>query len=110
MKVLSEIITFLYLASGFTLALSYIPQIRTLRKDKEGRAMSLTTLSIWSFGSIVTLVYAVINNGDKFFISTSIIVVVGNLTMFYMIFSRRLAAWLRLRRQKKMLSHSQRMD
>lgn len=81
----------LYLMTGGVFAAAFVPQIISLIRDKTGAAsVSLVTWGIFSFCSIVTLVYAAQINQDLNFIITAALGTVGNLTVFCMAAYRRL--------------------
>ena len=74
-----SLLTFLYTASSFCVALSFIPQILTLMKDRSGaEAINLGTVTVWDAASIIALIYAIVVVGDSSFIMVSLVFAFGN--------------------------------
>lgn len=80
-----------YLLSGIVFGLAYIPQIITLWHDRTGAvAMSISSRAIYAACNLIGLIYAVIINGDIYFVLFSFIATLGCLAILLLAVMRRL--------------------
>ncbi len=86
-----DILTTLYMATGFVFAAGFIPQIRTLLKDRSGAvAINLTTCATFTICTVISFLYAWLNNGDVYFMLGSGLCAIGNGAVFLIALKRRL--------------------
>ncbi len=59
------ILSALYVAASLVFALAYVPQIRTLWRDRSGAvSTNLASWAMFSAANIITFLYALQANGD----------------------------------------------
>ncbi|ACM20048.1 hypothetical protein Geob_1690 [Geotalea daltonii FRC-32] len=81
----------LYALNGIVAVLLYLPQIRTILRNKEEvGSFSLITFGGWSVGSIITALYAWTLIGDPMFAAVSLANMLGSGTVFTLVAGRRL--------------------
>ncbi len=85
-----DILTILYTATGFIFGIAYVPQIITLLKDTSGAAaINLTTAFLFTVCSTISCAYAVVNNGDLYFVFGTAVCTIGNITVLVLALLRR---------------------
>lgn len=88
-----DTLTFLYTATGFFTGAAFVPQIIALLKDRSGaEAVSLSSVFMFTLCSVVVCAYALVNNGDVYFVFGTAVCTVGNIAVF------TLAAWRKWRK------------
>lgn len=84
------ILSTLYLAAGIMCALAFLPQIRTLWRDRTGAASTnIASWAMFSACNVVTLVYAIQANGDPYFVACSGLCMLGNISVCALAILRR---------------------
>lgn len=100
-----EWMTFLYLATGLMFGFAFVPQIVLLSQDSPSPyQMNLPMVVIFTYGSAVSLGYALLVNGDPYFIFCSGVSTIGNAVMLVLGMAHR----RRLARQKPQHVYSNR--
>lgn len=93
---LASVISQMYAVIGVLLVLSYIPQIISVWKDRQGaRTLSLPTWGFWVVSQSVTLMYAIVVVQSTVFIAASVGCALGTYTTF------AVGAWRRLKYKKQ---------
>jgi uncharacterized protein with PQ loop repeat len=88
-----DILSALYVMVGFVFTIAFIPQLRTLWRDRTGAAsVSISTWAMFSACNVITLLYAITHTTDSNFIFCSAMCTLGNLAVF------TLALWRRLKK------------
>lgn len=81
---MTAILEWLYPLTGVMFSLMFLPQIVKLHKCKQARSgVSLLTWGAWSVGSLITLLYASANLGDRGFTLVSFCNFIGTIVVFY---------------------------
>ncbi|WP_374338784.1 hypothetical protein [Leeia sp.] len=90
MSLLNQSITFLYSICGIGLLAVYIPQALMIWRDQEGaRAVSLWSWGVWTFTSLVTLLYAALVVKDLPWVGVSTGHLIGCATVYGLTLLRR---------------------
>lgn len=85
-----DTLTFLYTATGFIFGAAFVPQIITLLRDTSGAAaINLLTAATFTICTAISLAYAIVNNGDVYFMFGTAVCMLGNLTVFVLAALRR---------------------
>ena len=88
-----DILTIAYSFSGLIFGAAFIPQIITLLKESGSvESINIATWALFSFCSAINFLYALMHNGDSYFIFCSIIGLLGNLSILLLVCLHRLPA------------------
>lgn len=86
-----DILTTLYMATGFIFAVGFIPQIITLIRDQSGAvSINITTYFTFTLCSIISFLYAWLNNGDVYFMLGTGLCTIGNSVVTGLAIAKRL--------------------
>jgi len=85
-----ELLSFLYLTTSAIIVVSYITQTHKLLIDKtDSSSISILSWAIWSYSSIISLLYTSLVNGDTLLIISASIATLGcTSTLLLVIFNR----------------------
>jgi hypothetical protein len=86
----NELLTTTYVAMGLVGVAGYVPQLWALLKDTSGsRNVPLLTWIIWGFQTIAYVLYAVVVNGDPYFITIMVLTLVMTHACLYALLYNR---------------------